>query len=78
MVSLAGRLAALGSAPDAGWAVLHPWNLLPHLGPRGQALAEFSSLELSPSLQTDLTHPMPWFPLSEGDNLSEGGGFCTC
>lgn len=72
----AGR-AALGSAPDAGCAVLYPWDLLPWLGPRGQALAEFSRLELSPCLQADLSHPVPWFPLSEGDSLSKGGGFCT-
>lgn len=73
----AGR-AALGSAPDAGCAVLHPWDLLPQLAPRGQALAEFSRLENSPCLQADLPHPVPPFPLSEGDSLSEGGGFCTC
>lgn len=72
----AGR-AALGSAPDAGCAVLYPWDLLPWLGPRGQALAEFSRLELSPCLQADLPHPVPQFPLSEGDSLSRGGGFCT-
>lgn len=69
--------AALGSAPDAGCAVLYPWDPLPWLGPRGQALAEFSRLELSPCLQADLPHPVPQFPLSEGDSLSKGGGFCT-
>lgn len=53
--------AALGSALALGVQCCIPGTSLPSTG---QALAEFNRLELSPC-----PHPVPQFPLSEGDDI---------
>lgn len=69
--------AALGSAQHSGHATLHPWQLFPQWGPQEMALASKKTFfwKCLPVSMTDLPYPMPQFPLSDGDGLSEG--FCT-
>ena len=70
--------AALGSAQHSGHATLHPWELFPQWGPQELALSQSSKDWRSlPVSMTDVPYPMPHFPLSDGDGLSESDGFCT-